>query len=168
MLGECRAKRQEYLMATRAIQFLKRKMIRFEVVRYPHGEKGAEFAALSIGFPLEQTVKTLVADLGDGRSCLALTTGNRRLDLKLLAAVFGVKRAALADTATAERLTGYLVGGISPFGTKQTFPTVLDEPIRKFDTVMINGGQRGVMLKIAPKDIAMALNCRVAAIGRND
>ena len=155
-------------MATRAVQFLKRKMIRFEVVRYPHEEKGAEFAALSIGFPLEQTAKTLVADLGHRRYCLALMPGNRRLDFKLLAALFGVKRAGLADTATAERLTGYLVGGISPFETKQTLPTVLDEQIRMFDTVMINGGQRGVMLKIAPKDIVMALNCSVAAISRKD
>jgi len=154
-------------MATRAVQFLKRKKIRFEVVRYLHDEKGAEFAALATGFPLERTVKTLVADLEDRRYCLALIAGNRRLDFKLLAALFRVKRTILADKVTAERLTGYLVGGISPFGTKQTLPTVLDEQISRFDTVMINGGQRGVMLKIAPRDIALALNSSIAAIGRD-
>ena len=153
-------------MATRAVQFLKRKKIPFEVVRYTHEEKGAGFAARATEFPLDQTVKTLVVVLGDRQYCLVLLPGSRQLDFKRVAALFGVKRAALADVLTAERLTGYLVGGISPFGTRTEFPTVLDEQVRAYDTVIINGGQRGVMLKISPKDIETSLQCKISAISR--
>lgn len=154
-------------MTTRAIQFLKQQRIPFEVVRYAHEKKGADFAARAIGFPIEQTVKTLVVDLGHSEYCLTLIPGDRRLDFKRLAALFGVKRATLTDTITAERLTGYLVGGISPFGTKHKLPTVLDEMARMYDTLIINGGQRGVMLKMTPGDIEMALQCNVAALARD-
>ena len=154
-------------MSTRAVQFLRRNNICFDVIRYDHEEKGAEYAALATGFPLEQTIKTLVVDLEDRKYCLALVPGNLQLDFKLLAAKFGVKRAAMTDTFTAERLTGYLVGGISPFGTKHKLPTILDDRLHHFGTVMINAGQRGMMLKMAPGDIARVLNCSLAAIGRD-
>lgn len=153
-------------MSTRAIQHIKKKNVSFETVKYEHEEKGAEFAARATGFPLDRTVKTLVVDLGGRNYCLALLPGDRQLDLKQLAQVFAVKRAAMADTATAERLTGYLVGGISPFGTKQALPAVMEQRIREYAEVLINAGQRGVMLKMAPEDIMTALGCRVAEIAR--
>ena len=153
-------------MSTRAIQHLNRKDVSFEVVKYEHEEKGAEFAARATGFPLDRTVKSLVVDLGGRNYCLVMLPGDRQLDLKQLALVFAVKRAAMADTATAERLTGYLVGGISPFGTKQALATVLEKRIREYAEVIINAGQRGVMLKMAPEDIVKALGCRMESIAR--
>ncbi len=153
-------------MSTRAIRYLKRKDVSFELVKYEHEEKGAEFAARATGFPLDRTVKTLVVDLGERNYCLALLPGDRQLDLKQLAQVFAVKRAAMAATAAAERLTGYLVGGISPFGTKQVLPAVMEKRIREYAEVLINAGQRGVMLKMAPEDIVKALGCRVDSIAR--
>lgn len=151
-------------MSTRAIQHLNRKDVSFDVVKYEHKEKGAEFAARATGFPLDRTVKTLVVDLGGRNYCLALLPGDRQLDLKRLAQVFAVKRAIMADTASAERLTGYRVGGISPFGTKQGLPVVMERRIREYAQVLINAGQRGVMLKMAPADIVKALGCRVESI----
>ena len=153
-------------MSTRAIQHLKWKDVSFEVIKYEHEEKGAAFAARATGFPLDRTVKTLVVDLGGRNYCLALLPGDRQLDLKQLAQVFAVKRAAMADTATAERLTGYLVGGISPFGTKQVLPAVMEKRIREYAQVLINAGQRGVMLKMAPEDIVAALGCRLESISK--
>lgn len=153
-------------MSTRAIRYLKRKDVPFELVTYEREEKGAEFAARATGFPLDRTVKTLVIDLAGRSYCLALLPGDRQLDLKQLAQVFAVKRAAMAATATAERLTGYLVGGISPFGTKQVLPAVMEKRFRTYTEVLINAGQRGVMLKMAPEDIVKALGCRVEAIAR--
>jgi Cys-tRNA(Pro)/Cys-tRNA(Cys) deacylase len=153
-------------MSTRAIRYLKRKDVSFELVKYEHEEKGAEFAARATGFPLDRTVKTLVVDLGGRNYCLALLPGDRQLDLKQLAQVFAAKRAAMAATATAERLTGYLVGGISPFGTKQVLPAVMEKRIRKYAEVLINAGQRGVMLKMAPEDIVKALGCRLESISK--
>lgn len=154
------------MMSTRAIQTLKKAQLPFEVITYTHKEKGAAFAAQAIGFPLERTVKTLIADLGGRRYMAALLPGNTQLDLKKLARVFHTKHASMADAPTAERLTGYLVGGISPFGLKQPLKSVIDSPIMNYRTVAINGGRRGVMIKMAPSDILLALKCAVAEIGR--
>jgi Cys-tRNA(Pro)/Cys-tRNA(Cys) deacylase len=95
-----------------------------------------------------------------------LVPGNRQLNLKYLAKIFTVKRTAMVDAATAERLTGYLVGGISPFGTKQHLPVVMEKSIQVYDEILINAGQRGVMIKMTPQAIINGLGCRVAAISR--
>lgn len=154
--------------ATRAARFLLQKGIWFELVQYEHGEKGAEFAAQATGFPLNRTLKTLVADLGEAGYVLALMPGDRQLDLKALARALGAKRSRMADTATAERLTGYLLGGISPFGVKQPLPAVMDASVLAHERVMINAGARGLMLQMAPSDIQKALDCLVAEIARDD
>ena len=151
-------------MSTRAIQYLRQKKIGFEVVKYDHEEKGAAFAARASGFPLQRTVKTLVVDLGRNQYTLVLMPGDRRLSMKRLARVLAVKRAAMADTRTAERLTGYLVGGISPFGTRQKLPVIMEESILKFDDILVNAGQRGTMLKISPQVIPKVLDCKLAAV----
>jgi Cys-tRNA(Pro)/Cys-tRNA(Cys) deacylase len=151
-------------MSTRAIIFLKQRRIPFEVVHYDHFEKGAEFAARATGFPLERTVKTLVVGIGAHRHALVLLSGERQLDMRRLAMALAVKRAEMADAATAERLTGYHVGGISPFGTRQPLPVVMDAPLMRTDEVLINAGQRGVMLKMRPMDIQAALDCIAADV----
>ena len=153
-------------MSTRAILALNSAGVPFEVITYAHRKKGAAFAAQAMGFPLEKTVKTLIANLGGPRYAVALLPGNIQLDLKKLAGIFGVKHASMADTVTAERLSGYLVSGISPFGLKQPLESVMDSAIMPHQTVAINGGKRGLMLKMAPGDIRAALGCRVADIGR--
>jgi len=152
-------------MSTRAIKYLRQRKIPFEVVEYGHEEKGAVFASEAIGFPLEKTVKTLVADLGNRKYALALMPGDRQLSLKGLAKALSVKKATMADTAEAERLTGYFVGGISPFGTKKRLSAVMEESLLKFDRIAINAGQRGMMLIISPKDIVKAIDCVVSKIG---
>lgn len=151
-------------MSTRAILYLQKKKIPFEVVKYEHEEKGAQFAAEATGYPLDQTVKTLVVELDRKRYALALLPGHRELNLKKLAANVDGKRAAMVDIKTAERLTGYLVGGISPFATRQSLLTVMEESILENSRVLINAGQRGIMLKMSPGDLAAALECEVAAI----
>lgn len=147
-------------MSTRAIAWLKQRKIPHEVVSYDHEEKGAAFAAQAVGFPLAQTAKTLVVDLGGGSFGLALMPGDRELSLKRAARAFGVKKAAMAPVEAAERLTGYRVGGISPFGLRQRLPVVMEEGLLAFETVMINGGRRGIMLKMAPGQILGAIQCR--------
>jgi len=153
-------------MSTRAIRYLNQKGIHFNVIEYDHDEKGAEFAAKAIGFPLEKTIKTLVVDLGYKKYIFALLPGDTQLALKRLAKVCRVKRAALVDTAMAERLTGYFVGGISPFGAKQHLPVLMEKTLLEYDSVAINAGQRGVMLIIAPGDIVNVLDGNVAKIAR--
>ncbi len=111
-------------------------------------------------------MKTLVVELDRKSYCLALLPGHRELDLKKLASLLGFKRTAMVDINTAERLTGYLVGGISPFGTQQRLETVMESTILDNEEIMINAGQRGLMLKMAPCDIVKALDSKVASIAR--
>jgi len=153
-------------MSTRAIRYLEQKKIPFEIVKYDHEEKGAEFAARASGYPLKRTVKTLVVDLGGGEYLLALMPGDKQLSMKRLARVCGVKRAAMVDTRTAERITGYLVGGISPLGTRLKLKVVMEASILKFEKILINAGQRGTMLKIAPEIIRSLLACSVANVSQ--
>lgn len=149
------------MKSTRATQYLKSRGISFELIRYEHEEKGAVFAAKATGFPLERTIKTLVADLGTSSYVLALMPGDRELSLKHLANACSVKRAQMADVQTAERITGYLVGGISPFGTRRQIPALMESSLLKHERVVINAGQRGLMLKMDPQDIKNALKCSV-------
>ena len=151
-------------MSTPAIHFLKLRRLRFEVIHYEHLEKGAEYAASATGFPLERTVKTLVVRMDPQGNALVLVPGNRQLDLKRLARALDAKRADLADPATAERLTGYHVGGISPFGIKQALPVVMDEGILDSEEILINAGRRGTMLKMSPLDVCAALDCILAVV----
>ena len=151
-------------MSTRAVKLLKQINIPFEVLKYEHVEKGAAFASQAIGMPLERTIKTLVVDTHPKGHHLALMAGDRQLSLKKMAKACKVKRAAMADTSTAERLTGYLVGGISPFATRQQLPVILEASLMNHTTVAINAGQRGTMLIISPSDILAVLTGTIADI----
>jgi len=151
-------------LSTRGVKFLEKQKIDFELIRYEHLEKGAAFAAKSTGFSLTQTIKTLVIDLGHKTYCLAMLPGDKQLNLKKIAKVCGAKRSAMVDTITAERITGYKVGGISPFGTQQKMEAVLDSSLISFESVLINAGQRGSLVRLSPADIRKSLNCRVEDI----
>ncbi len=151
-------------MPTRAVALLKKSGVKFELVRYRHLEKGAAFAARATGFDPFLTVKTLVVDPGDSNFALALMPGNQHLSEKKLAKALGVKHLAMARPADAERITGYLTGGISPFGTRRSLPVVMEKRLAQAETVMLNAGRRGLMVKIAPADIIRLLDCRLAEI----
>ena len=127
-------------MSTRAIIFLKGQDTAFDIIRYGHDRKGAVFAAQAVGFPLESTIKTLVVMLGEKQHALALVPGDRELDLKSMARACNTKRAEMAPPAAAERLTGYKVGGISPFGLTTPLPAVMDNRIYSYDFICFYGG----------------------------
>jgi Cys-tRNA(Pro)/Cys-tRNA(Cys) deacylase len=89
-----------------------------------------------------------------------------QLDLKALASAAGGKRAVMADPADAERVTGYVVGGISPLGQKRSLPTVVDQTALGHDTIFVSGGRRGMEIELSPSDLVGATRATVAAIGR--
>ena len=112
---------------------------------------------------------TLVVDLGRTGYVMVLMPGNKNIDLRSLARSYSVKRAAMADTSTAERLTGYSVGGISPFETKQNLSVVMEASLLRFDKVAVNAGKRGLMAIMAPKDLLWLVNGDVlTSIGETD
>lgn len=118
-------------------------------------------AAESLGIDPSQTFKTLMAEV-DGNPVCVVVPSDIEVSMKKLAATFGGKSAAMMKVPDAERLTGYKVGGIGPFGQKRKVPTALDETAELYDRVYINAGQRGLLLSIAPGDAVKAADMKVA------
>lgn len=118
-------------------------------------------AAQALGKASEQVFKTLMT-LADGKPACVIVPSDCEVSMKKLAAALGAKSAQMMKPADAERLTGYKVGGVSPFGQRKSVPTVMDETAILFDQVLINGGQRGLLLGIAPDDAVRAAGASLA------
>ncbi|MDQ6895358.1 MAG: Cys-tRNA(Pro) deacylase [Actinomycetota bacterium] len=141
--------------------------IAFTAHPYPHDPGAPSYgleAAAALGVAPERVFKTLVVE-GDGLA-VGIVPADRQLDLKVMAAVLGVKRVVMAAPAKAERVTGYVVGGISPVGQKRLLPTVLDESAHAYPTVFVSGGRRGFDIEIAPADLLAVIGGRTASIAR--
>ena len=123
-------------------------------------------AAHALGVEPERVFKTLLAVV-DGELTVAVVPVTCTLDLKALAAVRGAKKAVMAEVAAAERATGYVAGGISPLGQRQPHPTVIDESIELFDSVLVSGGRRGLDVELAPADLVALTAATVADIARD-
>lgn len=122
-------------------------------------------AASALGLDPDRVFKTLLAAV-DGKLVVGIVPVTGKLDLKALAAAVGGKRAEMADSALAERKTGYVVGGISPIGQKTALPTVLDETAELWDTIYVSGGRRGFDIELAPADLIRATGAIIADIAR--
>jgi Cys-tRNA(Pro)/Cys-tRNA(Cys) deacylase len=135
-----------------------------ESSREPRGGYG-ERAAAALGVDPARVHKTLIASV-DGSLVAAIVPVDRELDLKSLAAAVGGRRAEMADPVAAERSSGYVVGGISPFGQRRTLPTVLHEDALLLATVLVSGGRRGLQVELDPADVARLTDATLAAIAR--
>lgn len=123
-------------------------------------------AADLMGVAPARVLKTLMAVVDDRVLVVALVSADRDLSLKALAGTMGGKRAAMAAVKQAERASGYVKGGISPFGQRQSSPVAVDGSALEHDTVFVNGGRRGLEIELTPRDLVAALNAKVAAIAR--
>lgn len=138
--------------------------IAFELFPYdydPDAPRVGLQAAQALGKAPEQVFKTLMT-LADGKPACVIVPSDCEVSMKKLAAALGAKSAQMMKPADAERLTGYKVGGVSPFGQRKSVPTVMDETAILFDQVLINGGQRGLLLGIAPDDAVLAADASLA------
>ena len=120
-------------------------------------------AADQLGLDPEQVFKTLVVT-ADGDHVVAIVPVSGKLGLKAVGRAIGAKRVDMCDPAVAERITGYVRGGISPFGQKKKLVTVVDELAFAFDEIYVSGGKRGVDLALAPADLVRLLDATVADI----
>ena len=155
---------------TRATAALTKAEIDFTVHEYEHDQTSESYgleAAYALAVPPAKVFKTLVTDV-DGDLVVALVPVEGRLRLKALAAAVGGRKADLADADRAERATGYVLGGISPVGTKKHLPTVLDVSATDLDRIYVSGGRRGLELALAPSDLASYTTARLAPIARAD
>lgn len=152
--------------ATRATKALEQAGVAFTVHSYdydPGADKVGLQAAEALGEPPQRVLKTLMA-LVDGKPACVIVPSDREVSMKKLAAAFSGKSAQMMKPPEAERLTGYKVGGISPFGQMRRIPTALEEQALAHDLVYLNGGQRGLQLRMRPADLVAALNAIVAPV----
>jgi Cys-tRNA(Pro)/Cys-tRNA(Cys) deacylase len=151
---------------TRATQMLTKAKIAFTTVTYdydPTAERIGLQAAEAIGELPKRVLKTLMAEV-DGKAVCIIVPSDREVSMKRLAAAFGGKSAQMMKPADAERSTGYHVGGISPFGQKKQVPTAIEQTALSEAHVYINGGQRGLQVRLSPKDAQAALNATPATL----
>ncbi len=153
---------------TPATVALTRAGVDFSTHPYEHDPAAASYgleAAEALGLEPDRVFKTLFVDV-DGRLVVGVVPVSTQLDLKAVAAAVGGKKATMADPASAERATGYVVGGISPLGQKKTHPTVVDETALSHDTVYVSGGRRGLDIGLAPADLVRLTDATTAPIAR--
>ena len=137
---------------------------------YHHDPSASSFgqeAAAALGVDPARVYKTLVAEVDD-RPVVAVVPVTGSLDLKALARTCGGKRARMMPVAAAERLTGYVAGGISPIGQRSASPTVIDASASDHDTIFVSAGRRGMDVELSPGDLARLTGARTAVIASGE
>jgi Cys-tRNA(Pro)/Cys-tRNA(Cys) deacylase len=151
---------------TRATKALDEAGVAYELRSYeydPAAPSIGRAAAEALGADPAQVFKTLML-LADGKPACAIAPSDGEVSLKRVASALGAKSAAMMKPADAERLTGYKVGGISPFGQMKRVPVVIEETALLWDAIFINGGQRGLQVILAAEDAVRVLGAVVAEI----
>jgi Cys-tRNA(Pro)/Cys-tRNA(Cys) deacylase len=149
---------------TNAVKWLKAQGVDITVLPYAFTKIGADHAATAVGRPLEAVCKTLVIEASGQQSWVAIIPGDQRFHAGLMAAAIGAKDADLAEQAVAEKITGYQVGGISPFAMRRKLPVVIEESLLALDRIVVNGGRRGLLVELATADLVRLLDARPANI----
>ena len=151
---------------TRATQVLEKLGVKFTVRTYeydPDAESIGLQAAEALGVEPRRVLKTLMAEV-DGKPVCVVVPSDSEVIMKKLAAAFSGKAAKMMRPADAERLTGYHVGGISPFGQKKRVPIAIEAAALGHSSVFINGGQRGLQVELDPNDAVKAAGAVTQAL----
>jgi len=154
---------------TPAVAALRRQGVGHRLLGYRHDPAAASYgleAAEALDLPPAAVCKTLIVAAPAGRLFMALVPVTGDLDLKRAAAALGCKRLALAAAPQAERATGYVLGGISPFGQRRRLAAVVDATVHEHERVYVSGGRRGLEIELSPQDLIQQTGAVVAAITR--
>lgn len=159
---------------TPAVELAKKASIAFTLHEYPHDAGAASYgleASEKLGLPPKQVFKTLLLASANkqpgNQHFVACLPVNRQLSLKLAAKALGEKKLAMAAPDDAERITGYLTGGISPLAQKKRLPTVIDASAESLTSIFVSAGRRGLEIELAPQDLAQLCEARFAAIANS-
>ncbi len=128
-----------------------------EVHRYEHASAHSDYgidASSQLGVPPERVFKTLVVETDAHELIVACVPVTDRLHMKSLAAAADAKKAFMADGALVEKITGYVLGGVSPLGQKKRLRTFIHASARDFETVFVSGGRRGLEIELSPANLA--------------
>ena len=159
---------------TRAVDVARRAGVPHTVHEYAHDERAslraggrgyALEAVEALGIDAARVFKTIVVAC-DGRLGLVVVPADAEVDLKAAADALGGRKAAIADPAEAERATGYVLGGISPLGTRRPLPVVLDASAADFPTIHVSAGRRGLEIELAAGDLLAVTKGRLAPVAR--
>ena len=152
-------RKTSHVSETRATQFLRQRGVTFTEHGYAYVEHGGTAeSARQLGVPEHKVVKTLVMQDERAQPLIVLMHGDRSVSLKNLARQIGCKKVEPCKPDVANRHTGYLVGGTSPFGTKKPMPVCLEKTILDLPLIYINGGRRGYLIGVHPHDLLRVLN----------
>jgi Cys-tRNA(Pro) deacylase len=153
--------RKQHVSETPATQFLRRRGVAFTEHVYEYVEHGGTAeSARQLGVPEHEVVKTLVMQDEAGAPLIVLMHGDRQVSTKNLARAIGAKAVEPCKPDVAQRHTGYLVGGTSPFGTRKPMPVYAEASVLALPRVLINGGRRGYLVGIDPRTLATLLGAR--------
>ena len=143
---------------TPAVRLLREKKVEFEPHLYNYEERGGtRHSAESLGVPEHAVVKTLVMETETRKALVVLMHGDREVSTKNLARTIGTKSVQPCDPQTAQKHTGYLVGGTSPLGTRAKLPVYVERTIFALPEIYLNGGKRGFLVAINPQDLRVLL-----------
>jgi len=144
---------------TPAVRLLREKKISFEPHLYDYEERGGtRHSAESLGVDEHAVVKTLVMETEARKPLVVLMHGDREVSTKNLARAIGVKSVQPCDPQTAQKHTGYMVGGTSPMGTRSRLPVYVERTIFALPKIYINGGKRGFLVSLNPQDLRALLS----------
>ena len=152
---------------TPAIDLLKKNKCDFKIHKYDHDPACTNFgneAVQKLGLDASQVYKTLLVELTPKQLVVCVLPVENQLSLKDVATAFDVKKAVMANKDEAQKVTGYLLGGISPLGQKKLLKTVLDESVNKFETIFISGGKRGLDIEVKLGEVEKLLKAKVHKI----
>ena len=155
--------------ATPAIHFLRKHGVTFSEHPYRYEERGGtRVSARELGVDEHAVVKTLVMQDDDGQPLIVLMHGDREVSTKQLARHLARKTVQPCDPAVAQRHTGYMVGGTSPFGTRKPLPVYVERTILDLPHVYLNGGRRGLLVRIQPAEITRTLHATPVDVALED
>ena len=153
--------KKEHISETQATQLLRKHHVSFDEHPYPYEEHGGtSVSARELGVPEHAVIKTLVMQDEAAKPLIVLMHGDCKVSTKNLARGIGCKSVEPCKPEVAQRHSGYMIGGTSPFGTKKAMPVYVEQSILTLERIYINGGRRGFLVSLAPQVLMDLLNAK--------
>ena len=151
---------------TQAVRVLREKNVAFESHLFGYIEKGGtKHSSQVLGVDEHSVIKTLIFETGEKNPIAVLMHGDMQVSTKALARHIGVKTVAPVTPERANQLTGYLTGGTSPFGLKTKMPIYVERTVLELERIFINGGKRGFLVEIDPRELLRILDLEIVEVG---
>lgn len=153
--------KKEHISETPATQMLRKQQVAFDEHPYPYEEHGGtSVSARELGVPEHAVIKTLVMQDEAARPMIVLMHGDCKVSTKNLARAIGCKSVEPCKPEVAQRHSGYMIGGTSPFGTRKVMPVYVEQTVLALERIYINGGRRGFLVSLAPQVVVDLLGAK--------